>query len=179
MNQTTYILRLSALTIVTLCLAQVCAAQGVGNTEPSAPDGWQPLSAEASKGWQPLSVDAPKSVSPPTIGQLHGAPVPPVPPITAVPVTVAPITSTPVCTFELVAGESFETQVMGWAACAHWNMTWNYPSDWVVPGGKSYGTDFAAAIEAAFNEAGSNGADIWADGWKGNHTVTVTTRGSN
>jgi hypothetical protein len=82
--------------------------------------------------------------------------------------------------FELVAGEPLEAQLMAWAARANWHVLWNLPQDnnWIVPGDKSYGSDFEAAVQHVIESLAENGADIVGDSWRENHTIVITQSGA-
>lgn len=79
--------------------------------------------------------------------------------------------------FDLVGGQSLETQLSGWAKRAGWAITWNTPDDWVVPHDYAYGNDFQSAVEKVFMQMAEDGADVRADIWKGNHSVVVDKAG--
>jgi len=81
-------------------------------------------------------------------------------------------------TFELQAGLSLEQQLQSWAHDAGWTLTWNLTDDWVVPGNKSYGTDFAQAAQQVIEQAANNGADIRADLYSGNRSLVVHQAGA-
>ncbi|MCW5181829.1 toxin co-regulated pilus biosynthesis Q family protein [Burkholderia cenocepacia] len=85
----------------------------------------------------------------------------------------------PLDQYELQAGQSIQTQMQQWASRAGWTLSWNSPDDWIVPGAKSYGPDFQAAAEAAFNQLGANGADIRVDIYVGNRSIVVNQTGAS
>ncbi|SAL05771.1 Toxin co-regulated pilus biosynthesis protein Q [Caballeronia calidae] len=69
---------------------------------------------------------------------------------------------------------------MKWAQRAGWKVLWNLPDDnnWIVPGDEVCGTDFEAAVNHVIEELASNGADVVADSWRGNHTIVMTQSGA-
>lgn len=81
--------------------------------------------------------------------------------------------------FDLVAGIPAQAQLEGWGKRAGWKVLWNVPNSWSVPGGLSYGTDFATAVQAVINDMATNGADIYIDVWERNKTVVISQGGSN
>jgi hypothetical protein len=95
------------------------------------------------------------------------------------PVESAP-SAAPPSSFNLVAGEPLEAQLMAWAKRAGWKVLWNLPPDdnWIVPGDESCGADFESAIKRVIEELASNGADVVGDSWRGNHTIVVSQSGA-
>ncbi|WP_236078616.1 toxin co-regulated pilus biosynthesis Q family protein [Paraburkholderia domus] len=81
-------------------------------------------------------------------------------------------------TFDLQAGISLEQQLQAWAHDAGWTLTWNLPDDWIVPGNKSYGSDFALATEHVIEQAANNGADIRGDLYPDNRSLVVHQAGA-
>ncbi len=81
-------------------------------------------------------------------------------------------------TFDLQAGISLEQQLQAWAHDAGWTLTWNLPDDWIVPGNKSYGIDFALATEHVIEQAANNGADIRGDLYPDNRSLVVHQAGA-
>ncbi|TWG87965.1 toxin co-regulated pilus biosynthesis protein Q [Cupriavidus gilardii J11] len=79
--------------------------------------------------------------------------------------------------FRLVKGEPLQLQLQQWAARAGWTVVWNVPDGWIVPGDKTYGTDFEVAVQRAVEELASNGADVVGDSWRGNRTVIISQNG--
>ncbi|MFP3637934.1 toxin co-regulated pilus biosynthesis Q family protein [Paraburkholderia sp. SIMBA_054] len=92
--------------------------------------------------------------------------------VIATPVPVAP-------TFDLVAGQSLESQLLEWAKRAGWAVVWNATDDFIVPGGSSYGTDFVVATQTVFDDAAKNGADFRLDIYKGNRSIVVDQSGAS
>jgi hypothetical protein len=146
---------LCAVLVATLFLATTAAAQTSGEEfQPSG--GWQLNGAD----WQLLSKEGTRAISAPVAA---GAVV--------VPSPVA-------LTFELVAGRSLELQLQGWAKRAGWTFSWNVQKDWIVPSGEAFGTNFEEAAQRVIEELASNGADVRADIYTGNHTVVVHQAGA-
>ncbi|CAJ0718535.1 hypothetical protein LMG7143_04439 [Ralstonia thomasii] len=79
--------------------------------------------------------------------------------------------------FSLVKGQSLQAQLESWAERAGWSVVWDAPDDWIVPGNKTLGNDFAVAVQGAIEQLHRNGADIQADVWTGNKTIVVHQAG--
>lgn len=82
--------------------------------------------------------------------------------------------------YELLGGQSLESQLMAWAKRAGWAVSWNTPDDFVPPHDSSWGTDFQTAVTNVFEQLAANGADVHADIWKGkgDNTVVVDKPGA-
>lgn len=185
---------------VALCAAVGLAAGHVAESTFAAGDDGMSADGGSADGWQTLSVGGDQAAgSVPTEPQPMGhGDAQPVQPDTSPMSTVAvqgaakqPDTASsavtvgaPVVleasaqTFELVAGESLETQMQNWARRARWTLNWQMQDDWVVPGNSSYGSDFEQAAIQVVEQAAKNGADIRWDSYEGNHTFVVHQAGA-
>lgn len=150
-------------------LGGLCHATSALATQTSA-DGWQQLQPTAtSKAKSNLALLASVPVTAP------GAAVAASPQASApTPVPEAPAVAE---AFRLVKGEPLQLQLQQWAARAGWTVVWNVPDGWIVPGDKTYGTDFEVAVQRAVEELASNGADVVGDSWRGNRTVIISQNG--
>lgn len=134
---------------------------------------------------QPSATDTPvnqQAVIVPATDQPATAATPaaaPIPATSQAKLSENPVVIQPLEQYELQAGQSIQTQIQQWASRAGWTLSWNSPDDWIVPGTKSYGSDFQAAAEAAFNQLGANGADIRVDIYVGNRSIVVNQTGAS
>lgn len=134
-------------------------------------DGWQQLRpTSANKAKRDLALLASVPVTAPTAIAAAS-------PQASVPAPVAGVGPAVEEAFRLVKGEPLQLQLQQWAARAGWTVVWNVPDGWIVPGDKTYGTDFEVAVQRAVEELASNGADVVGDSWRGNRTVIISQNG--
>ncbi|WP_185737344.1 toxin co-regulated pilus biosynthesis Q family protein [Burkholderia cenocepacia] len=81
--------------------------------------------------------------------------------------------------YRLAAGMSLQTQLREWAQKSGWNVIWNLPRDWIVPGDAAYGPDFQTAATHVIQELAAAGVDVRADLYSGNRTLVVHEAGAN
>ncbi|GAI49543.1 unnamed protein product, partial [marine sediment metagenome] len=166
--------------VVALSYAPVVQAASSWTSSLAAND-WQRVIDESWQPLQPLKSDqatthaaewgkarAPSAGAAMALAQVQSAPAPGTG--SALAPTVLPADQA-VSSFDLVADVPAQTQLEGWAKRAGWKVLWNVPSSNMVPGGLSYGTDFATAVRAVVEDMAANGADIYIDVWKRNKTV--------
>ncbi|MCW3632875.1 toxin co-regulated pilus biosynthesis Q family protein [Burkholderia cenocepacia] len=95
-------------------------------------------------------------------------------------VTTAPVPSLDFDNaYRLAAGMSLQTQLREWAQKSGWNVIWNLPRDWIVPGDAAYGPDFQAAATHVIQELAAAGVDVRADLYSGNRTLVVHEAGAS
>jgi hypothetical protein len=203
MNKTTPRLSMAAVAVAAACISPVANAQ-----DPGAGD-WQALAIAAidnptsvagqhlsagtdgltGSGWNLVSQGEFAPVSTAKAGDSVSAKAAPGPVSTASTQEAgsksreAPVVSTPVPdiapTFDLVAGQSLETQLQQWAKRAKWSVVWNATDDFIVPGGHSYGSDFVVAAQSVIDEAAANGAEFRLDIYKGNRSIVIDQSGAS
>lgn len=81
--------------------------------------------------------------------------------------------------YRLAAGMSLQTQLREWAQKSGWNVIWNLPRDWIVPGDAAYGPDFQAAATRVVQDLAAAGIDVRADLFTGNRTLVVHEAGES
>jgi hypothetical protein len=89
--------------------------------------------------------------------------------------TATPAT-TPTTTYVLEGGRPLKPQLEAWAKAAGWALVWDYPEDWMVPGGADFGSDFQQAIGRVGEALVANGADLKTTIYLGNRTVRVSSK---
>ncbi|WP_166742079.1 MULTISPECIES: toxin co-regulated pilus biosynthesis Q family protein [Burkholderia cepacia complex] len=95
-------------------------------------------------------------------------------------VTTAPVPSLDFDNaYRLAAGMSLQTQLREWAQKSGWNVIWNLPRDWIVPGDATYGPDFQAAATRVVQDLAAAGIDVRADLYTGNRTLVVHEAGES
>jgi len=78
--------------------------------------------------------------------------------------------------YSLEGGLPLKPQLESWAKNAGWSLVWDYPEDWMVPGGTSFGDDFQQAISKVGETLVANGADIKVTIYLGNKTVRLSSK---
>lgn len=172
-------------TVVSVCL--IWAAIGFAHADEVDPDGWQVLASAAPDGVgavaNPSAISAPPAdTAAPTISSPAAAGAKPA---IAMPTTPAlspaseEVVAMPAAdAFSLVAGQSLQMQLAAWAKRAGWSVAWNLPDDFIVPGGRTYTSDFMASITRVVETLAANGADVRADIWTGNRSVVIHQNGA-
>ncbi|MBO1859300.1 toxin co-regulated pilus biosynthesis Q family protein [Burkholderia cenocepacia] len=95
-------------------------------------------------------------------------------------VTTAPVPSLDFDNaYRLAAGMSLQTQLRDWAQKSGWNVIWNLPRDWIVPGDAAYGPDFQTAATRVVQDLAAAGIDVRADLYTGNRTLVVHEAGES
>ncbi|MCA8325921.1 MULTISPECIES: toxin co-regulated pilus biosynthesis Q family protein [Burkholderia] len=95
-------------------------------------------------------------------------------------VTTAPVPSLDFDNaYRLAAGMSLQTQLREWAQKSGWNVIWNLPRDWIVPGDSAYGPDFQTAATRVVQDLAAAGIDVRADLYTGNRTLVVHEAGES
>jgi hypothetical protein len=95
-------------------------------------------------------------------------------------VTTAPVPSLDFDNaYRLAAGMSLQTQLREWAQKSGWNVIWNLPRDWIVPGDAAYGPDFQTAATRVVQDLAAAGIDVRADLFTGNRTLVVHEAGES
>jgi hypothetical protein len=78
--------------------------------------------------------------------------------------------------YVLEGGRPLKPQLEAWAKAAGWALVWDYPEDWMVPGGADFGSDFQQAIGRVGEALVANGADLKTTIYLGNRTVRVSSK---
>ncbi|AJW93630.1 toxin co-regulated pilus biosynthesis Q family protein (plasmid) [Burkholderia gladioli] len=145
--------------------------------QPAAPSTKMPVT-KPEPGVSPAAVSA---TAPASAGS-NAAPI--VPPASLYPsetvVTAAPVQSQDFdSSYRLAAGTSLQTQLREWAQKSGWNVIWNLPRDWIVPGDAAYGPDFQTAATRVIQDLAATGIDVRADLFTGNKTLVVHEAGES
>lgn len=92
------------------------------------------------------------------------------------PSPLAPTSEARLSGYVLEGGRPLKPQLESWAKAAGWALVWDYPEDWIVPGGADFGADFQQAISRVGEALVTNGADLKTTIYLGNRTVRISSK---